>query len=232
MITMNRTTRAAHRFRGTSAGVVAAVMMFGLADLIARAFTPSAAPLLTLGQAIIPLAPPAAIKPVIALFGDNDKLVLVVSTGLGALVLAGLIGALAASRRRLATTLLLIAGLVPLIVIVLRPEAGALDIIPTLIGIAGGVAVFVVLLRFGVPATHAEAADGVEQTVIDRAESDRTVSALKILPEEQSTPIVMAFYQGMTHAQIPEDLKVPLGTIKSRIRDGMKKLRDELEASR
>jgi RNA polymerase sigma-70 factor (ECF subfamily) len=73
---------------------------------------------------------------------------------------------------------------------------------------------------------------GQEQTVIDRAESDRTVSALKILPEEQSTPIVMAFYQGLTHAQISEDLKVPLGTIKSRIRDGMKKLRDELEASR
>ena len=81
MITMNRTTRATHRFRGVVAGIAAALMMFGLADLIARAFTPSAAPLLTLGQAIIPLAPPAAIKPVIALFGDNDKLVLVLSTG-------------------------------------------------------------------------------------------------------------------------------------------------------
>ncbi|SDR94716.1 RNA polymerase, sigma subunit, ECF family [Brevibacterium siliguriense] len=80
--------------------------------------------------------------------------------------------------------------------------------------------------------TSAEAVEEVEQTVIDRAESDRTLSALKILPEEQSRPIVMAFYQGLTHAQISEDLKVPLGTIKSRIRDGMKKLRDELEASR
>lgn len=157
MITMNRTTRATHRFRGVVAGIVATVMMFGLADLIARAFTPSAAPLLTLGQAIIPLAPPAAIKPVIALFGDNDKLVLVLSTGLGAIVLAGLIGALAVSRRRLATTLLVVAGLVPVIVIVLRPEAGAIDVIPTLIGIAAGVAVFLLLLRFGVPATHAEA---------------------------------------------------------------------------
>ena len=386
MITMNRTTRATHHFRGVVAGIVATVMMFGLADLIARAFTPSAAPLLTLGQAIIPLAPPAAIKPVIALFGDNDKLVLVLSTGLGAIVLAGLIGALAVSRRRLATTLLVVAGLVPVIVIVLRPEAGAIDVIPTLIGIAVGITVFLLLLRFGVPTstaeatdspdvargsrtseplsrrrffglagavgtigavtiaagqtlvsltqeagaavaklvlptpakkaaaipaapstdlegtvpflrivksrslaeevlqecftevwtrcsgfdpargtgrawlvtlcrrraidcvrsvqsqqdrdfadglrTSAEAADGVEQTVIDRAESDRTVSALKILPEEQSTPIVMAFYQGLTHAQISEDLKVPLGTIKSRIRDGMKKLREELEASR
>ncbi|MGC2942041.1 MULTISPECIES: sigma-70 family RNA polymerase sigma factor [unclassified Brevibacterium] len=80
--------------------------------------------------------------------------------------------------------------------------------------------------------TSAEAGEQVEQTVIDRADSVRTVSALKVLPEEQSRPIVMAFYQGLTHAQISEDLKVPLGTIKSRIRDGMKKLRDELEASR
>ena len=72
----------------------------------------------------------------------------------------------------------------------------------------------------------------VEQTVIDKSESDRTVTALKILPAEQVQPIVMAFYQGLTHAQISENLKVPLGTIKSRIRDGMKKLREELEASR
>ena len=42
----------------------------------------------------------------------------------------------------------------------------------------------------------------------------------------------MAFYQGLTHAEISENLKVPLGTIKSRIRDGMKKLREELEVTR
>jgi hypothetical protein len=159
MITMNRKTRATHRFRGVVAGIVATVMMFGLADLIARAFTPSAAPLLTLGQAIIPLAPPAAIKPVIALFGDNDKLVLVLSTGLGAIVLAGLIGALAVSRRRLATTLLVVAGLVPVIVIIIRPEAGVLDGHSHFIGIAAGIAVFVVLLRLGRTETVAEAVD-------------------------------------------------------------------------
>jgi RNA polymerase sigma-70 factor (ECF subfamily) len=82
-------------------------------------------------------------------------------------------------------------------------------------------------LRTAVPAS-----DQVEQTVIARAESDRTVSALQVLPNEQAEPIVMAFYQGMTHTQISENLQVPLGTIKSRIRDGMKKLREELEASR
>ncbi|WP_210603715.1 sigma-70 family RNA polymerase sigma factor [Brevibacterium oceani] len=80
--------------------------------------------------------------------------------------------------------------------------------------------------------TTVAASDQVEQTVIARAESDRTVSALQVLPDEQAEPIVMAFYQGMTHTQISENLQVPLGTIKSRIRDGMKKLREELEASR
>ena len=80
--------------------------------------------------------------------------------------------------------------------------------------------------------SSAEEGEQVEQKVIDRFESDRTVTALKILPADQAQPIVMAFYQGLTHAEISENLKVPLGTIKSRIRDGMKKLREELEASR
>ena len=80
--------------------------------------------------------------------------------------------------------------------------------------------------------TSAEEGEQVEQTVIDRSESDRIATALKILPPDQAQPIVMAFYQGLTHAEISENLTVPLGTIKSRIRDGMKKLREELEASR
>ncbi|SMX82444.1 sigma-70 family RNA polymerase sigma factor [Brevibacterium antiquum] len=80
--------------------------------------------------------------------------------------------------------------------------------------------------------SSADEGEQVEQTVIDRSESDRTVMALKILHEDQAQPIVMAFYQGLTHAEISQNLKVPLGTIKSRIRDGMKKLREELEASR
>lgn len=173
---MNGTRRDHPRLRGALAGMAATVAMFGLADLLARAFSPSAAPLLTLGQAIIPLAPPAAIKPVIALFGDNDKLALVLSTGLGALVLAGLIGALSATRRRLGTSMLLIAGLVPAIVIILRPEATALDIIPTLVGLAVGLAVFALLLRLGGFGISAEAAD--------RAVDDDPDPAVAVRPAE------------------------------------------------
>jgi RNA polymerase sigma factor (sigma-70 family) len=46
------------------------------------------------------------------------------------------------------------------------------------------------------------------------------------LPKEQRVPIVMAFYRGLTHEEIAEKLALPLGTVKSRIRLGMKKLRE------
>ncbi|MDN6373831.1 MAG: molybdopterin-dependent oxidoreductase [Brevibacterium aurantiacum] len=136
-------------FRAALAGIVATLVLLGAADLIARAFGPPAAPLLALGQTIIPLAPTGLVKPVIDLFGTNDKLFLIVTTGLGALVLGGLIGWLASHRLRLATALLCVAGLVPIIVILIRPESSVVDIIPTLIGLALGLAVFRLLMSFG-----------------------------------------------------------------------------------
>lgn len=135
--------------RTALAGVVATLVLFGVADLIARAFGPPAAPLLAVGQSIIPLAPPGLIKPVIDLLGHNDKLFLILTTGLGALVLGGLIGWLASRRPRLAMTLLCLAGMLPIVVILLRPESGVLDIVPTLIGLVLGVVVFRVLTRIG-----------------------------------------------------------------------------------
>ncbi len=46
------------------------------------------------------------------------------------------------------------------------------------------------------------------------------------LPREQRKVIVLAYYRGMTHEEIAESLDLPLGTVKSRIRLGMKKLKD------
>ncbi|AZT98835.1 MAG: molybdopterin-dependent oxidoreductase [Brevibacterium aurantiacum] len=149
-------------FRAALAGIVATLVLFGAADLIARAFGPPAAPLLALGQTIIPLAPTGLVKPVIDLFGTNDKLFLIVTTGLGALVLGGLIGWLASHRLRLATALLCVAGLVPIIVILIRPESSVVDIIPTLIGLALGLAVFRLLMSFGMSRTENRTAPASE----------------------------------------------------------------------
>jgi RNA polymerase sigma-70 factor, ECF subfamily len=46
------------------------------------------------------------------------------------------------------------------------------------------------------------------------------------LPKEQRIVIAMAYYRGLTHDEIAQQLKLPLGTVKSRIRLGMKKLKE------
>ena len=50
------------------------------------------------------------------------------------------------------------------------------------------------------------------------------------LPLEQRQAIEMAFFGGLTHLEIAEQLNQPLGTVKARIRRGMLKLRDSLQA--
>ncbi len=49
--------------------------------------------------------------------------------------------------------------------------------------------------------------------------------ALRDLPAEQSQAIELAFFYGMSHSEIAEELRLPLGTVKTRIRLGMEKLR-------
>ncbi len=56
-------------------------------------------------------------------------------------------------------------------------------------------------------------------------------AALVDLPGEQRQAIELAFFRGLSHFEIAEKLRVPLGTIKARIRRGMLCLRDALEGS-
>ena len=50
-------------------------------------------------------------------------------------------------------------------------------------------------------------------------------AALETLPGEQRRCIELAFFEGLTHRQVAERLEEPLGTVKSRILLGMRKLR-------
>lgn len=54
-------------------------------------------------------------------------------------------------------------------------------------------------------------------------------SALQEIPEEQKQAVELAFFTGLTHEQIAEQLGTPLGTIKARIRRGLLKLREFLK---
>jgi RNA polymerase sigma-70 factor (ECF subfamily) len=54
-------------------------------------------------------------------------------------------------------------------------------------------------------------------------------SAVHGLPADQRQAIELAFFGGLTHHEIAEQLREPLGTVKARIRRGMLKLRDSLQ---
>ena len=60
--------------------------------------------------------------------------------------------------------------------------------------------------------------------VSGRIESDRVRTAVETLPGEQRRAIEMAFFDGLTHREIAERDGLPLGTVKGRLRLGLKRL--------
>lgn len=59
-------------------------------------------------------------------------------------------------------------------------------------------------------------------------EARRARSALEQLPEEQRSVIVLAFYRGLTREEIAELQGIPVGTVKTRVRAGVRRLRELL----
>ncbi|RJP39069.1 MAG: sigma-70 family RNA polymerase sigma factor [Phycisphaerales bacterium] len=71
-----------------------------------------------------------------------------------------------------------------------------------------------------------EAAAAAPQSDVEREEQAHlTRSILRQLPPEQMAVISLAFFCGMTHEQIAQEHDIPLGTVKTRIRRGMQRLR-------
>jgi len=75
-----------------------------------------------------------------------------------------------------------------------------------------------------------------EAEVISDAASDAfrseqrelVANALRQLPEEQKQPLLLAYFDGLTQSEIAAQLDTPLGTVKTRMRTGMMKLRQLL----
>lgn len=77
---------------------------------------------------------------------------------------------------------------------------------------------------------HPAASSPQSNFALSEEELTQVRSAVKSLPQEQRQAIEMAFFNGLTHQEIAGALSEPLGTVKARIRRGMLKLRDSLEA--
>lgn len=60
-------------------------------------------------------------------------------------------------------------------------------------------------------------------------EKERIRQALSVLPPAQQEAIILAYYEGFSQSEIAQKLEQPLGTIKTRVRLALQKLRSVLE---
>ena len=68
-----------------------------------------------------------------------------------------------------------------------------------------------------------------EEQTAERERRRKVQIVLRELPPEQREVVELAFFGGLTHAELAEHLREPLGTIKSRIRMGLMRLRGLIE---
>jgi RNA polymerase sigma factor (sigma-70 family) len=67
-----------------------------------------------------------------------------------------------------------------------------------------------------------------DDSVLERQTAETIRAAMADLPEEQARMLKLAFYEDKAHSEIAEETGLPLGTVKSRLRLAMGKLRGKL----
>lgn len=83
----------------------------------------------------------------------------------------------------------------------------------------------------GGPEARADVEGSPVNGTLHAERSRRTREAMETLTEEQREVIELAFFDGLSHSQIAEALSQPLGTVKTRIRQGLIRMRDALRTS-
>jgi RNA polymerase sigma-70 factor (ECF subfamily) len=73
--------------------------------------------------------------------------------------------------------------------------------------------------------------DDPHEQAVESLQAEQIQSAIEHLPPEQREAITLAFFNGLTHHEISERTGVPLGTVKGRMRLGLRKMRQELIAA-
>ncbi|MPQ98741.1 molybdopterin-dependent oxidoreductase [Modestobacter sp. I12A-02628] len=161
------------------AGLLAAAVALGVAELVAGLIGRASSPVVAVGDAAITLTPEWAKDFAIRNFGENDKIVLVGGVFVVIALLALAIG-LVSLRSRLAGVLgLVVFGAVGVLAAVTRPVNGLLDGLPSVVGpLVGAVALLFLIAPLVAPRTPAPAtpgAPGAAAPEAPRKHADETV---------------------------------------------------------
>lgn len=75
------------------------------------------------------------------------------------------------------------------------------------------------------------AAPEYEKRLDEKRRAERVRALMGSLHAQQKRAIELAYFEGLSHTEIAESLKEPLGTVKSWIRNGLLRMKEELQAA-
>ncbi|MDE2573590.1 MAG: sigma-70 family RNA polymerase sigma factor [bacterium] len=81
-----------------------------------------------------------------------------------------------------------------------------------------------------IPTTLAATGD-LEEAVFAGVDRETVARAVRALPENERVPIEQAYFGGLTYREVAERMDAPLGTVKTRIRSGLQRLRGALQGA-
>src|SRR5829696_4821639 len=143
---MSKQTR--NRTRAGIAGVVGAVVAFGITELVHGLYTPVPSILVSVAQQIVELTPGTLVTQGIELLGTADIPTLITSVLIGTVIIAVLLGNLAVNRPSLAFLGVAVVAGIAIVSALADPFVGAIPTVVTiLVALLAGSAVTVFLLR-------------------------------------------------------------------------------------
>src|SRR5690606_6091317 len=128
------------------AGVLAAGLGLGIAELLAGALSRAVTPVLAVGEAVIGLSPPVLTEWAISTFGTADKPILIGGVLVVFALLAAAIGVLTSYQRGLGVLAAVALGVVASIAVWTRPDSQVYDMLPVIVGMAAAILVLVPLV--------------------------------------------------------------------------------------
>ncbi|MGA8462231.1 MAG: molybdopterin-binding oxidoreductase, partial [Streptosporangiaceae bacterium] len=134
---------------GATSGLLAAAAALGVAQLVAGLTGPLGSPVVAVGEVAINLTPVPVKDFVIGHVGSHDKQVLVAGILLMLAAFAAVVGMLALRRVGYGLAGLGVFGVLGVAAAITRPNSGAADLVPTLVGVAVAAVALTLLVRAG-----------------------------------------------------------------------------------